>query len=299
MYFPGPNSSAPMECLITNGNVMNSPSKLYLSSYQMTFAVRIGCCVLSMSLVSLSGGCARLAPSAEPGPADLQVAADSLKRAAQEAQRTAADLRSELEEQRKDLADAQVARAQLQGMLRETERRLEEARQIIDLQREELASARVERERMAQAVRPLNSRFGRPAVAASYQGKIAALGPDGIVSNPTIQREKPLEWPQLAADDSAPQAVPVEVEAGRIPDEPKTEPVPLQEPIAANTMRTVVIQNGDTLWRLSRRHGVSLEALRSLNGLPGNVIVTGRTLRLPEPRVLQTNSHASFGALPR
>ena len=31
----------------------------------------------------------------------------------------------------------------------------------------------------------------------------------------------------------------------------------------------------------------SLEALKSLNGLPTNLIVVGRTLRLPEPRLQQ------------
>jgi LysM repeat protein len=299
MCFPAQNSWALTGCLITNGNVMNISSQPYLCAFRMAFAVRIGYWVVSLLLVSLSGGCAKLAPSAEPGPADLQVAADSLKRAAQEAQRTAADLRSELEEQRKDLADAQVARAQLQGMLRETERRLDEARQIIDLQREELASARVERERMAQTVRPLHSRLGRPAVADPYQGKIAALGPDGIVSNPSIQREKPVIEPPLSAEESVPPAVPVEVEAGPLPDEPRTEPAPLREVVPASAPRTVVIQDGDTLWRLSRRHRVSLETLRSLNGLSNNVIVTGRMLRLPEPRVHQTDSQASLGTFPR
>ena len=48
-------------------------------------------------------------------PTDLQVTADSLKAAVREAQRTAAELRTELDEQRKELADAQVAGAQLQG----------------------------------------------------------------------------------------------------------------------------------------------------------------------------------------
>ncbi|HVG01832.1 MAG TPA: LysM peptidoglycan-binding domain-containing protein [Nitrospira sp.] len=278
---------------------MNTPPQLYVSTFRMTFAVRLKYGMVTLLLVSLSGGCARLAPSAEPGPADLQVAADSLKRAAQEAQRTAADLRSELEGQRKDLADAQVARAQLQGMLRETERRLDEARQIIDLQREELASARVERERMAQTLGPHHSRFGRPAVAAPYQGKIAALSPDGVLLPAPVPREKVDAWPPVSSDESGPSAVPIEIETEQITDEPKAEPAPLREVIPAAPMRTVVIQNGDTLWRLSHRHRVSLEALRSLNGLSSNVIVTGRTLRLPEPRVHQISSQASLGTLAR
>jgi len=58
-------------------------------------------------------------------------------------------------------------------------------------------------------------------------------------------------------------------------------------PSAAEPVRTIVVQGGDTLWRLARRHKVSLEALKSLNGLPTNLIVVGRTLRLPEPRLQQ------------
>ena len=299
MCFPAPILSAPMECLTTNGNVMNTPPQRYLIAFQMMLAARLRYCVVSLMLVSLAGGCARLASNAEPGPADLQVAADSLKRAAQEAQRTAADLRSELEEQRKDLADAQVARAQLQGMLRETERRLDEARQIIDLQREELASARVERERMAQAPRPLHSRYGRPAVGAPYQGKIAALSPDGTLSPAPVQPEKSEAWPLLSPEEPVASAVPIEIERSPVPDEPRTEPAPVREVIPAGPVRTVVVQNGDTLWRLSHRHRVSLEALRSLNGLSGNVIVAGRTLRLPEPLVHQAESQASLGTFSR
>ncbi|MBA3754491.1 MAG: LysM peptidoglycan-binding domain-containing protein, partial [Nitrospira sp.] len=61
-------------------------------------------------------------------------------------------------------------------------------------------------------------------------------------------------------------------------------PVFTPETAAVVPIRTIVVQNGETLWRLSRRHNVGLEALRLLNGLQNNLIVVGRTLRLPEPR---------------
>ncbi len=173
MCFQDPSSWAQMAFLITNGNVMNTLIQRYVPVRRETLGLRAACWAASVLLIPLWVGCARLEPIGEPPHSDLQVAADSLKMAVREAQRTAADLRTELEDQRKDLADAQVAKAQLQGMLRETERRLGEARQIIELQREELASARVERERIAQAVRPQHSRLRQPTTVLPYMGKMA------------------------------------------------------------------------------------------------------------------------------
>lgn len=43
----------------------------------------------------------------------------------------------------------------------------------------------------------------------------------------------------------------------------------------------VRIQRGDTLSRLARRHGTTIEALREANGLGGDRLVAGRMLRLP------------------
>jgi LysM repeat protein len=263
---------------------------------RMTLGLRVGCWIASLLLVPLWVGCARLEPIADSGHSDLQVAADSLKMAVREAQRTAADLRTELEEQRKDLADAQVARAQLQGMLRETERRLDEAKQIIDLQREELASARVDRERVAQALRPPHVRQRKPASMAPYQGKMAVPGADGMMPASTGLREKAVVLPFPKEEDVIPETVPFAAEPGPVADESRPGPASVPEVIPVAPIRTVVIQDGDTLWRLSRRHKVSLDTLRSLNGLPDNRIVTGRTLRLPEPRIHQTDSPASIGA---
>ena len=115
-----------------------------------------------------------MTPGPDGLPSDLQITADSLKTAVREAQRTASELRAELEEQRKDLADAHVARAQLQCMLQETERRLADARQVIELQREELASARSEREKVAQLDQPMT---GTPSEETSPAAYPEAIGP--------------------------------------------------------------------------------------------------------------------------
>ncbi len=268
----------------------------YIPVRRMTLGLRLGCWVASVWILSQSAGCARLTPGPESGQSDLQMAADSLKLAVREAQRTAGDLRTELEEQRKDLADAQVARAQLQGMLRETERRLGEARQIIELQREELVSARVERERVAQTLRPLHSRLRQSASVVPYQKKMTAPGADVVEPASTSLREKRAVWPPSREDEPAPPADPVEAEVGLTAEGSGPIPTSLPAVVPVVGLRTVIIQDGDTLWRLSRRHRVSLEELRSLNGLSGNRIVTGRMLRLPEPRLHQTESLASIGA---
>ncbi len=43
----------------------------------------------------------------------------------------------------------------------------------------------------------------------------------------------------------------------------------------------VTVQAGDTLYRLSRRHGVSVDAIKQANGLTSNTIIEGQVLRLP------------------
>ena len=255
--------------------------------WRTVVGLRFGCSIVATMSLLFWGGCARVTPSPESTPTDLQVAADSLKTAVREAQRTAAELRTELEEQRKELADAQVARAQLQGMLRETERRLADARQVIELQREELTSAHTERERVAQTVAPLHSRLQQPPNGVRLQRKRASSSPDGAVPAPRDTQEQSAVKPFENGEEAAPQSSPADGEAAPVSDVPQASPIAMSTPAAAEPVRTIVVQGGDTLWRLARRHNVSLEALKSLNGLPTNLIVVGRTLRLPEPRLQQ------------
>ncbi|HET9963369.1 MAG TPA: LysM peptidoglycan-binding domain-containing protein [Nitrospiraceae bacterium] len=231
---------------------------------------------------ALGTGCARLETTV-PREVEMQVTVDSLRTAVQDAQRAATELRVELEERRKELADAQVARAQLQGMLRETERRLADARQIIDLQREELSSARVERERLAQASEELNGRLQHLQRAKlRYNRKPMALSEVTAASVTTkdtaevlpLSTERELvrpSWISPPAPDMPLEGQP-EIREFR-PTEMEAQP-----------LRTIVVSEGDTLWRLARRHKVDLEELRTLNGLPNDTIVSGRMLRLPASR---------------
>ena len=41
------------------------------------------------------------------------------------------------------------------------------------------------------------------------------------------------------------------------------------------------VQAGDTLWLLSRRYGTTVDAIKKLNGLSGDVINIGQILKIP------------------
>ncbi len=43
-----------------------------------------------------------------------------------------------------------------------------------------------------------------------------------------------------------------------------------------------IVQPGDTLWSIARQFGTTVEALRSANGLDGNLIWPGQVLYLPQ-----------------
>jgi hypothetical protein len=234
-------------------------------------------------LAGWSFGCASLEPMIETQGGDVQVTMDSLKSAVRDAQRTVADLRIELEERRKELADVQLGRAQLQGVLREAEHRLLDARHIIDLQRQELASARVEREQVAQSGRRLHSRMRQLEKLLSQGRKQEA--PNGEMAPAAYA---PHESPQIT---TIPMPLPQSVASTPGTPGPADTFTPgelsvMEYNSSTNTgnQRTIVVREGETLWRLARRHKVDLEELRRINGMTDNRIVTGSTLRLPESR---------------
>ncbi|XXG77480.1 hypothetical protein AAC387_Pa08g1626 [Persea americana] len=45
--------------------------------------------------------------------------------------------------------------------------------------------------------------------------------------------------------------------------------------------KTIEIVKGDTLWGLSRKHGVSIDAIKEANGLSGDTIYAGKKLVIP------------------
>lgn len=50
---------------------------------------------------------------------------------------------------------------------------------------------------------------------------------------------------------------------------------------AADTAQVIQVKSGDTLERIARRHGTSVEAVRRLNALKSDLIQVGQKLRIP------------------
>ena len=104
-----------------------------------------------------------------------------------------AELRTDLEARRRELAEAQVARAQLEGRVREAERRVVEARQVIELQREELAAARTERQRVSRSSLQLQGQMRQLQKQLSRMGKSGPAhdGQEAAPLPPAVRCEGP------------------------------------------------------------------------------------------------------------
>lgn len=55
--------------------------------------------------------------------------------------------------------------------------------------------------------------------------------------------------------------------------------VPSQKP--ENGTATYVVQAGDTLWLIAQRYGTTVDAIKRLNGLSGDLINIGQVLKIP------------------
>ena len=252
--------------------------------------VRVGVlCAVGLA-AALFSGCGELEPMREPEVVDLELTTDTLKASVRDAQRAVAELRTDLESRRRELAEAQVARAQLEGRVREAERRVIEARQVIELQREELVAARTERERVVRSslqlqgqMKRLQKQFSKTGISGlAHDGQEAApLPSSGMVrksqraTQVSAQRNQPsefLETPQMVATLTAER----QALANR---EPSLEMVQQRTPT-----KHVFVKPGDTLWNIGQKYRVSVEHLRMLNQLIDNRIVIGQALWLPDDR---------------
>lgn len=246
--------------------------------------------LLVVGVILLMGGCADLEPMEDPDVADYHLTIDTMRAAAREAERNLADLRLELDSQRQELSAALIARAQLEGRLREVERRLADARHIIELQREELAGIRVERERSSKLEAPpaprtkLRSKRQAQPVPPSI-GQAMPSPPVPPVASPVPQVPEPPP-PAAVLPDQSPSTDPMpEPTAPVLQPDGGGSPVSFRREsggTAESFVRRIAVQAGDTLWRLARRYGVDVEALRALNGLSGDLIQVGQALMIPD-----------------
>jgi hypothetical protein len=233
--------------------------------------------------------CGALEPMDEPEVTDLQLTVDTLKASVRDAQRTASELRNELEASRQNLAAAQVARAQLEGRVREAERRLAESKQVIDLQREELAAARTDRERLFRSSVLMQSQLKQLHKQLSKFGKAGEEGqPSGSspANGPSRKAQKAIMVP--AQTNLPPRSMP-EHNMSAIPAALVRVP-PLRESSddrgrGDHGSRHVSVKAGDTLWSIAHTYHVDVDRLRATNRLMGNRIEIGQILRLPESRI--------------
>lgn len=250
--------------------------------------------VVVVGAIWLASGCADLDPMEDPDVADYHLTIDTMRVAAREDERHLADLRLELDSQRQELSAALIARAQLEGRLREVERRLADARHIIDLQRDELTRLRKERDGSSKHEVPHAPR-GRQRSKRAAPADRPSMG-----QTPPIPAEPPTisQPPQ----DTEPVPPPSDLrEPQSLPVPPPVTPGPPVSQLNGGTVaaaerrengldagalvRSIAVRAGDTLWRLARRHGVKVEALRSVNGLSGDLIQVGQALMIPETGV--------------
>ena len=217
---------------------------------------------------------------------DLQLTMDTLKTSLRDTQRTAAELRAEVDARRQELADVQIARAQLEGRIREAERRLTEARHVIDLQREELASARSERGQAGRTRAALQSQLKQfqkqvSQVEQQVKGNVSpgAMVPprDGQVKLEAISPQREVLLAALGEDT---RVVPgPAIEASRASSSGESSLV--SQPVPVTLRVHVMVKSGDTLWSIAHRYHTSVRRLMVLNALPSDRIQVGQALWLP------------------
>ncbi len=221
--------------------------------------------------------CSPLEPILDPEISDFQLTVDTLRASLRDAQRTIAELQSEIDQQRQEYADVQIARAQLEGGSREAERRLNEAHHVINLQREELAAARSEREQMRRTGAALQSQLRQLRKQVSKIGKqaVGETSPATIISQ---RAERPevtgVVLEQEAQSNSKDESADNISSVGVVPV--------VKRPSLVATPVSIAIKPGDTLWSLAKRYHTSVMHLMALNELPNDRIQVGQTLRLPE-----------------
>jgi len=84
--------------------------------------------------------------------------------------------------------------------------------------------------------------------------------------------------PVLTPTEKEPTPTPIEP-AITPPGEKETTPI-VDKPINIETRRYHTVIKGETLWRISKKYGTTVDTIKALNGLKNNIISTGVKLRV-------------------
>lgn len=221
-----------------------------------------------------------------PSVRDLQVTQATLKAESMQAQRTIMDLRTEIQGLQRELGATRAAQARLEGELREAQRRAHEAQGAVEGQREELVRTREERDRLAAISRELQ---GQLAELGRLRQQVSEAGRDQLRLR-ALEQAIGRQTKELAELKSAMQKLSTRSEpkpasarlAGPIYQGVSDRPALSGEP-TESASRTVIVERGDTLWGLARKHRVRLAELIAVNNLMSDLIRPGKVLILPEP----------------
>ena len=127
-----------------------------------------------------------------------------------------------------------------------------------------------ERFRIEQRVNQYADIVDRIGLPAGVFNLVHGFGPgsagEAIVTHPGING---ITFTEAVASESAPAEGSTN---GRAPETPQAAATP---EAAFHT-----VQSGESLWAISRRHGVSVEDIRRLNNLQGNNVRPGQRLRV-------------------
>ena len=94
---------------------------------------------------------------------------------------------------------------------------------------------------------------------------------------PTPERTTTPSRPTQTASTTPRQTQPTQTAASRPAATPQPRPTPRPQP----QQRRYTVKRGDTLSAIARRHNTTVAGLRRANGISGDLIHPGQTLRIP------------------
>lgn len=125
-------------------------------------------------------------------------------------------------------------------------------------------------------------------IISEYYPEIPGLAQDGIFGSGT--RQSVIAFQQAMGLNADGVVGPLTWKALYDTYQGILQNVPPQKPDETDTFRYTV-QPGDTLWLLSRRYGTTVEAIKRLNGLTGDMLYIGQVLKIP---VSQTGGYREY-----